>query len=391
MKTFDITLLLDGKSAVQRVSANSAEEAKLIAAAEGALVIKVKACQQWGGRTKPFPLTLFIQELVALLEAGLVVVEAIEALHESCRDEMQRQVLQRLLQKLYQGCQLSQALAAQPLLFPALLVSTVASSEQTGQLATALTRFQFYEKRIEILRKRIRSTLLYPCVVLSVGGLIMFFLLGFIIPRFSVVFAGMKDPSASAQFIVWWGKLVEQQGLLLLIGTLLATMGLIFLLRSQIVKQSLMSLLMRIPQLKMQFELSVLVRFYRTLGLLLQGGMPAVDALSMTGSLLPDGYRPRLAGVLNEVRAGKTISQTLDSYQLTTPVAARLLAVGERGGELPAMCERIAAFYDESLERAIETFSKVFEPLLMLIVGGMVGLVVFLLYMPIFEMAGSLS
>ena len=391
MKTFDITLLLNGKSVVQRVSANSAEEAKSIAVAEGALVIKVKACPQWSGRTKPFPLTLFIQELVALLEAGLVVVEAIEALHESCRDEMQRQVLQRLLQKLYQGCQLSQALAAQPLLFPALLVSTVASSEQTGQLATALTRFQFYEKRIEILRKRIRSTLLYPCVVLSVGGLIMFFLLGFIIPRFSVVFAGMKDPSASAQFIVWWGKLVEQQGLLLLIGTLLATMGLIFLLRSQIVKQSLIRLLMRIPQLKMQFELSVLVRFYRTLGLLLQGGMPAVDALSMTGSLLPDGYRPRLAGVLNEVRAGKAISQTLDSYQLTTPVAARLLAVGERGGELPAMCERIAAFYDESLERAIETFSKVFEPLLMLIVGGMVGLVVFLLYMPIFEMAGSLS
>lgn len=391
MKTFDVTLLLDGKSAVQRVRANSADEAKAMVAAEGALVIKIKACQQWGGRAKPFPLTLFIQELVALLEAGLVVVEAIEALHESCRDEMQRQVLQMLLQKLYQGCQLSQALAAQPLLFPALLVSTVASSEQTGQLATALTRFQFYEKRIEILRKRIRSTLLYPCVVLSVGGLIMFFLLGFIIPRFSVVFAGMKDPSASAQFIVWWGKLVEQQGIILLAITLLATIGLVFLLRSQLIKKALMGVLMRIPQLKMQFELTVLVRFYRTLGLLLQGGMPAVDAISMTGSLLPADYRPRLAGVLNEVRAGKAISQTLDSYQLTTPVAARLLAVGERGGELPAMCERIAAFYDESLERAIETFSKVFEPLLMLIVGGMVGLVVFLLYMPIFEMAGSLS
>jgi general secretion pathway protein F len=91
------------------------------------------------------------------------------------------------------------------------------------------------------------------------------------------------------------------------------------------------------------------------------------------------------------VREGKSLSQTLDNYGLTTPVAARLLTVGERGGELPAMCERIAAFYDESLERAIETFSKVFEPILMLIVGGMVGLVVFLLYMPIFEMAGSLS
>ncbi|CAM3739506.1 type II secretion system protein [Rouxiella silvae] len=391
MKTFDVTLLLNGKSSIQRIRGKSADEARINAAAGGALVIKVKACQQWKGGKKPFPLVLFTQELVALLEAGLVVVEAIEALHESCREEFQRQVLFSLLQELYQGCQLSQAMAAQAHIFPALLVSTVASSEQTGQLATALTRFQFYEKRIDILRKRIRSTLLYPCVVLSVGALIMFFLLGFIIPRFSVVFAGMKNPSSSAQFIVWWGKLVTQHGMLLLVATLISTVALVVLLRSKAMKTVMMNVLMRIPQLRSQFELSVLIRFYRTLGLLLQGGMPAVDALEMTGTLLPASYWPRLKGVLNEVREGKAISQTLNNYQLTTPVAARLLAVGERGGELPAMCERIAAFYDESLERAIETFSKVFEPVLMLLVGGMVGMVVFLLYMPIFEMAGSLS
>ncbi|WAT08232.1 type II secretion system F family protein [Rouxiella badensis] len=391
MKNFDVTLWLNGKSSVQRIRACSEDEARMSAANDGALVIKIKSSTPWKGSKKPFPLVLFTQELVALLEAGLVVVEAIEALHDSCRDDAQRQVLQMLLQKLYQGCQLSQAMAAQAHLFPALLISTVASSEQTGQLATALTRFQFYEKRIEVLRKRIHSTLLYPCVVLSVGGLIMFFLLGFIIPRFSVVFAGMKDPSASAQFIVWWGKLVTENGMLLLAATAVSTVALVATLLSQALKTGLLQLLLRIPQLRMQFELSVLIRFYRTLGLLLQGGMPAVSALEMTGTLLPGDYRSRLQQVLSEVREGKSLSQTLDNYGLTTPVAARLLTVGERGGELPAMCERIAAFYDESLERAIETFSKVFEPILMLIVGGMVGLVVFLLYMPIFEMAGSLS
>lgn len=391
MQTFDVTLLLDGKSSTKRMAASSADEARRQAAADGALVINVKACHSWKSKKKAFPLVLFTQELVALLEAGLVVVEAIEALHDSCKDEVQRQVLSALLEKLYQGCQFSQAMSAQPHIFPALLVSTAASSELTGQLATALTRFQFYEKRIDILRKRVRSTLLYPCVVLSVGGLIMFFLLGFIIPRFSVVFAGMKDPSSSAQFIVWWGGVVTTHGLLLLTVTLVFTLALVALLRSQALRSALMRVCLRIPQLREQFELSVLIRFYRTLGLLLQGGMPAVSALEMTGTLLPASHRSRLLQVVSRVREGKAISQTLDACQMTTPVAARLLAVGERGGELPAMCERIAAFYDESLERAIETFSKVFEPVLMLVVGGMVGMVVFLLYMPIFEMAGSLS
>jgi len=119
--------------------------------------------------------------------------------------------------------------------------------------------------------------------------------------------------------------------------------------------------------------------------------MAAVEALQLTGSLLPNSYQPRLQQALMDVQAGKALSHCLETQGLTTPVASRLLVVGERSGELPAMCERIAAFYDENLERAIETFSKVFEPILMLIVGGLVGLVVFLLYMPIFEMAGGLA
>lgn len=119
--------------------------------------------------------------------------------------------------------------------------------------------------------------------------------------------------------------------------------------------------------------------------------MTVVTALTLTGSLLPPRYHQNLNQVLTEVQAGKALSSSLESQQLTTPVASRLLVVGERSGDQPAMCERIAAFYDESLERAIETFSKVFEPVLMLIVGGLVGLVVFLLYMPIFEIAGGLS
>lgn len=389
MKTFDVIFLEQGERKTMQITASSAAEARQSVSAQGLTVMRVTA--RPAGRTKRFSLNLFIQELVALLEAGLVVTEAIEALHASSSEPQARNMLDALLKKLYEGCQLSQAMAALPAVFPPLLVNTVRSSEQTGHLPMALKRFQHYEQRMETLRKRVKATLMYPTIVMAVGGLILIFLLGFIIPRFAVVFEGMKDPDGSARFILWWGRLVENHGLMLLLATCVLGAGLVAMLRTAAVRQGLTNLLLRLPQLRRQHTLTILVRFYRTLGLLLQGGMPVVQALNLTRSILPVSHHAQLQQVLDNVQAGQALSATLETQQMTTPVATRLLQAGERSGQLPEMCERIAAFYDEALERAIEMFSKVFEPLLMMIVGGIVGLVVFLLYMPIFELAGGLS
>ncbi|HGN8721334.1 TPA: type II secretion system F family protein [Enterobacter bugandensis] len=389
MKPYTVTILQGGKRVNQTVLAASPDDASARIIAGGGIVLQVQ--ERPARKEKRFPLNLFLQELITLLEAGLVVVEAVEALRESSRDGGTSLVLDTLVKKLYEGAQLSQAMMALPALFPPLLINTVASSEQTGHLPEALKRFQFYESRMEILRKRIKSTLLYPTIVIAAGGIILFFLLGFIIPRFSVVFDGMKNPSASAQLILWWGRLTQTHGSLLLAGCAAAVAGIVMAVRSPRLRQRALGLLLRIPALRQQHQLSVLVRFYRTLGLLLQGGLPAPDALMLSREILPATHRQQVEQVIRDVAAGESLSRMLEAQQMTTPVASRLLQVGERSGELPAMCERIAAFYDESLERAIETFSKIFEPILMMVVGGIVGLVVFLLYMPIFELAGGLQ
>ncbi|RKN88298.1 type II secretion system F family protein [Enterobacter bugandensis] len=389
MKPYTVTILQGGKRVNQTVLAASPDDASARIIAGGGIVLQVQ--ERPARKEKRFPLNLFLQELIALLEAGLVVVEAVEALRESSRDGGTSLVLDTLVKKLYEGAQLSQAMMALPALFPPLLINTVASSEQTGHLPEALKRFQFYESRMEILRKRIKSTLLYPTIVIAAGGIILFFLLGFIIPRFSVVFDGMKNPSASAQLILWWGRLTQTHGSLLLAGCAAAVAGIVMAVRSPRLRQGALGLLLRIPALRQQHQLSVLVRFYRTLGLLLQGGLPAPDALMLSREILPATHRQQVEQVIRDVAAGESLSRMLEAQQMTTPVASRLLQVGERSGELPAMCERIAAFFDESLERAIETFSKIFEPILMMVVGGIVGLVVFLLYMPIFELAGGLQ
>lgn len=389
MKPYTVTILQGGKRVNQTVLAASPDDASARIIAAGGIVLQVQ--ERPARKEKRFPLNLFLQELIALLEAGLVVVEAVEALRESSRDGGTSLVLDTLVKRLYEGAQLSQAMMALPALFPPLLINTVASSEQTGHLPEALKRFQFYESRMEILRKRIKSTLLYPTIVIAAGGIILFFLLGFIIPRFSVVFDGMKNPSASAQLILWWGRLTQTHGSLLLAGCAAAVAGIVMAVRSPRLRQRALGLLLRIPALRQQHQLSVLVRFYRTLGLLLQGGLPAPDALMLSREILPATHRQQVEQVIRDVAAGESLSRMLEAQRMTTPVASRLLQVGERSGELPAMCERIAAFYDESLERAIETFSKIFEPILMMVVGGIVGLVVFLLYMPIFELAGGLQ
>jgi len=149
--------------------------------------------------------------------------------------------------------------------------------------------------------------------------------------------------------------------------------------------------LFRFPRLRAIRQVFAFSRFYRTLGLLLQGGTPLMQALALTGALLPTELQAGFRRACSEVGGGLGLADALRRNGITTPISDRLLRVGEQSGELPAMAERAAQFLDEELDRAIELFSRLFEPLLMLFVGGVIGIVVFLLYMPIFEIAGSLG
>jgi len=320
-----------------------------------------------------------------------VLVEAVETLRDKAPPGINRQVMSELLASMYEGNSLSRAMQLKPQTFPSLLIATVASSEHSGQLAIALRRYHHFEAHLETVKKRVSGALMYPLVVLSVGALILLFLLFFVIPRFASVFDAVADLPATARFMVWWGALVDARGMELLIGLALAVGALVLLFRSAGFKCRVAELFWKIPSLGAQRTLFILARFYRTAGMLLMGGMPVVTAVELSGALLPVERQAALRQAMTDIQAGQPLSTSLARHQLTTAVAERLLRVGEQSGELAAMCERIAQFHDEALERAIELFSKVFEPLLMLVVGGLIGLIVFMLYMPIFELAGSIQ
>jgi general secretion pathway protein F len=393
MIDFDARIIRDGHLQTLRIQAPDLAQARRQLQDDGTQIISVQARRELKlpSRRAKFALGLFIQELVVLLDAGLVLVEAVETLRDKAEPGVNRQVMSELLESMYQGNALSRAMQLKPQTFPSLLIATVASSEHSGQLSVALRRYHHFEAHLETVKKRVSGALMYPLVVLSVGALVLLFLLFFVIPRFASVFDAVADLPATARFMVWWGALVQARGMELILGTLAAVAGLVLLLRSAAFKHRAAALFWKIPSLGAQRTLFILARFYRTAGMLLMGGMPVVTAIELSGALLPSERQGALRQAMTDIQAGQPLSTSLARHQLTTAVAERLLRVGEQSGELAAMCERIAQFHDEALERAIELFSKVFEPLLMLVVGGLIGLIVFMLYMPIFELAGSIQ
>jgi len=213
----------------------------------------------------------------------------------------------------------------------------------------------------------------------------------FVVPRFSRVYEERAaDLPLFSKMLLGWGQLVEGHALLV-IGVLVAlAIACAYVLRSAPVRARFANALWRIPALGERMKLYQLARFYRTIGMLLRGGMPLVSALDMGAELLHPALRDRLNAARRAISEGRQVSVSMDSNGLTTPVAMRMLAVGEKSGNMGEMMDRIAVFHDEEISRWVDWFTRLFEPVLMAAIGLVIGAIVILMYMPIFELAGSL-
>lgn len=392
---FQVKAVRGGAVVFLNLVANHAEDALLQARARGYAPISARQEKKsilTVGNNKKFPLDLFSQELLALLEAGMNLVEAIEALTEKEERSEVKSVLDALLQSLYQGQTLSAALEQQASIFPVLYISTVRASEKTGDLPEALTRYVKYAEQLGVLKKKIVSASIYPMLLLAVGSLVILFLLGFVVPKFSKIYEGTGgDLPWMSQVLMAWGVLLETHGEAMLIGLLVSVVLLIIALSQPATKKWIAQLFWRIPALGKRLKTYQLARFYRTLGMLLKGGTAITAAMQSVAGLLDTALQKNMQQAILAISEGQSLSVAFEQAKLTTPVALRMLRVGERGGNIGDMMERVASFYDEELSRWIDWFTKLFEPILMLFIGLVIGVVVLLLYMPIFELAGNIQ
>src|SRR6266851_2928171 len=346
----------------------------------------------WRGAQARFPLVLFSQELLVLLKAGLPLVESIETLAERERRSEFRALLERVAAILRQGNSLSSALEQLPQAFPPLYVATVQASEKTSDLAPALARYVAYQNQLEAIRKRLVNAAIYPALLIGVGGLVSLFLLLYVVPRFSRIYEERSvDLPVFSRLLLAWGQTVEGHGVLVIGMIAGLVVAALYALRNASVKARIENALWRLPAVGERLKLYQLARFYRTIGMLLKGGMPLLAALQMGGELLHPLLRARMTAASRAISEGRPVSESMEANGLTTTIALRMLAVGERSGNMGEMMERIAEFHDEEISRWVDWFTRLFEPLLMAAIGLAIGAIVVLMYMPIFELAGSLQ
>ncbi len=387
-------LAKQGTVSLELEAGSEAEVHKQISA-QGGVVLSVR--RNFTGvlpsfSSKRFPLPNFSQELLALLNAGLSLVESIETLAEKEEDSSVRELLRNLLTRLYEGMTLSRTLEFHPQAFPTLYVATVRASERTGDLAEALTRYLVYQSQMDLVRKKLVGASIYPVLLLTLGLLVSGFLLVFVVPKFSAIYEDIgTDLPWMSMLLIRWGHLVQENGWTLAIIAILMLLGIAYTFSQPQIRARLLQALWGIPAVGERMRVYQLARFYKTLGMLLRGGIPVTQALEMVSNLLQPHFRPRVKTAAALIREGKTISEAMQSAELTTAVGSRMLRVGERTGMMGDMMERIGNFHDEEISRWVEWTTKLIEPLLMAVIGTVIGGIIILMYLPIFELAGSIN
>jgi general secretion pathway protein F len=337
-------------------------------------------------------LVLFSQELLALLSAGLGIVEGLEALLEKEANPAARGVLERLLAGLREGQRFSSVLAAQPALFPPLYVGIVRAAEGTSDLPRALSRYIDYQQRIDTVRSKIVSASIYPVILLCVGGGVSSFLIGYVVPRFAEVYqgAGRTLPWMS-QLLLEWGQFASNHGSAILLCAIVFIVLAAIAVRRLLRSGGIARLLARLPGIGERARIYELSRLYLTLGMLTEGGITIVSAIETVQPMVSSTLRTALVNARAAIESGRPLSDAFEAWGLSTPISLRMLRVGERTGDMGPMLTQSAAFHDGEISRWIDRFTRTFEPLLMAAIGLVVGAIVVLLYMPIFDLAGDMS
>lgn len=350
------------------------------------------AASHVGNSRAPFPLLQFSQELMALLEAGLNLTEAITTLHNKENRLAVKQIIGGILLALQHGKSYSDTLQAYPQVFSDIYIATMRAAERSGNLPEALSRFVGYQLQFDAIKKKLASAAIYPCMLLGVGGLVTLFLLGYVVPKFSVVFESSgRDLPWASQMLIGFGKAISGHATVFLLGLATVVTALVMALMHPPIRARLIELVLRLPVLAEKAAEFRLARFYRALSLLLHAGIPLAKGLAMVAPMLLASQQTALLQARRLVEEGQPFSSALEQFNLVTPVAQSLLKVGENTGRMGDMLERSAKFHDDEFARWVDWATRLLEPMLMAIMGVVIGGVVVLMYMPIFELAGSLS
>jgi len=345
-----------------------------------------------GKRSKkitPGDIAIFTRQLSTMLNSGVPLVQAFEIIGRGHENPSMRKLVMAIKDDVESGTALSEALGKHPLHFDELVCNLVNAGEQAGVLDTLLDKIATYKEKTESIKKKIRKALFYPTAVLVVAFAVTAILLIFVVPQFESLFRGFgADLPAFTRMVLnlsdffraWWWAVFGG-----LIGAVV-----VFLQakkRSRRFAHALDRVSLRIPVIGEILRKAAIARFARTLSTMFAAGVPLVEALgSVAGATGNAVYGEAVRGMQDEVATGQQLQWCVEQTKLFPHMVTQMIAIGEEAGSLDAMLAKVADFYEEEVDNAIDSLSSLLEPLIMAVLGVLVGGLVIAMYLPIFKL-----
>jgi type IV pilus assembly protein PilC len=345
-----------------------------------------------GKKVKPGDVAIFSRQIATMMASGVPMVQSFDIIADGQKNIRFKNILLDVKQSIEGGAALHEALAQYPVQFDELYCNLVHAGETSGVLDTVLDTVATYKERTEALKKKIKKALFYPMMVLAVVFVVILIMLLFVVPVFAKTFedAGAQLP-APTQILVDASKFMQSYWWVVIgiIGGSIAAL-VIAKKRSPKFAHFMDRVALKLPVMGDIVRNSAIARFARTLGVTFRAGVPLVEALDAvagaTGSIV---YGDAVRQMREDIAVGHQLQMAMKQTSLFPNMVVQMVAIGEESGALDNMLFKVAEFYEEEVENAVDTLSTLLEPLIMVVLGTLVGGIVIALYLPIFKLAGT--
>jgi len=342
-----------------------------------------------GGTVTQADISIFMRQLATMLAAGIPLVQSFEIVGSGHENAAMQKLILAVKVDVEGGSALAESLAKHPLYFDDLVINLVEAGEQAGALETLLDKIATYKEKTEALKKKIKKALTYPAAVLVVAFIVTAILLIFVIPAFEDLFKGFgADLPSFTRMVIDLSVFVRAKGVfiaILIAGAISAFIY--FKKRSRKMRHFLDRMMLKAPVIGPILKKASIARYSRTLSTMFSAGVPLVEALqSVAGATGNIVYEIGVLKIRDEVSTGQRLQQAMENTGLFPNMVNQMIAVGEESGSLDAMSSKVADFYEEDVDNAVDNLSSLLEPLIMGILGVLVGGLVIAMYLPIFKM-----
>jgi type IV pilus assembly protein PilC len=350
---------------------------------------KPKPLFSFADKVQPMDIAIMSRQIATMLGAGVPLVQGLQLIAKSSEKPGSRKLMSTIFQEVATGTPLSQTLRGHPLYFDELYCDLVDAGEQSGALDTIYDRISIYKEKSEILKSKIKKAMFYPAAVLTVAGLVTLLLLLFVIPQFKDIFEGFgAELPAFTLFVLGISDFVQQYWYMIIA----AVMAFIYLFkrahrRSQKVRDNTDKFVLKIPVISTILNKAAVARFARTLSTTFAAGIPLVDALiSAAGASGNYVYRSAILNVRAEVMAGMQMHVAMKTTTVFPDMITQMVMIGEESGNLDGMLSKVADIYEQQVDDAVDALTSLLEPMIMVVLGIVVGGLIVAMYLPIFAL-----